>query len=241
MFCNGQDTYDALMPLCRSPEVAIKINDLQIDPAKILNPELVEQKSRVARSRSDLRICYAGRIEPQKAPLQWVQAIAEARRLGAQIRAIWLGEGTLMSDMRHEIDRLGQADAIDLPGFVSNRDQVIETMRESDVLAFTHLEPESPRVQMEALMSACPIVGYDRSYPRDLISGHNGGVLTPLGNPQALGAALADLAADRTQLSELIRCASRDGARFNSDLMTRDRSTRIRERVGRGVTATAGH
>ena len=66
------------------------------------------------------------------------------------------------------------------------------------------------------------------------------GVLTPLGDPRALGAALAALAADRPRLSDLIRRAARDGARFNSDHMTRDRSAIIRERVGRRETATVG-
>ncbi len=76
---------------------------------------------------------------------------------------------------------------VETPGFVADRDRVIATIRDSDLMLFTHLEPESPRVLIEALMSACPIVGYDRPHPSDLISVHGGGILSPLGDWEALG------------------------------------------------------
>lgn len=232
MFCNGQDSYLNYKPLCRSPEIARKINDFQIGPEAYLGPEGVERKCRDARERPELHICYAGRVLPQKAPLDWVRAIDTARNLGAPIRATWLGDGALLRDMRREVDRLGLTDVIALPGFVSDRDRVIEAIRAADLMLFTHIEPESPRVLIEALMSACPIVGYDRPHPRDLISEHGGGVITPLGDWRALGTTLAELAADRGRVVDLIRRASADGGRFNSETLIRDRSALIRERLG---------
>jgi colanic acid/amylovoran biosynthesis glycosyltransferase len=164
--------------------------------------------------------------------LEWVRAIHEARLRGAPVRAVWLGDGSLLPDLRREVGRLGLTDVIEAPGFVSDRDRVIATIRESDLMLFTHIEPESPRVLIEALMSACPIVGYDRPHPRDLISVHGGGEIHPMGDWKALGAALAALAADRTRLVDLIRRAWRDGERFNSDHMSRDRCALIRARLG---------
>jgi glycosyltransferase involved in cell wall biosynthesis len=137
-----------------------------------------------------------------------------------------------MAEMRDEIERLGLIGVVETPGFVADRDRVIETIRDADLMPFTHIEPESPRVLIEALMSACPIVGYDRPHPSDLISVHGGGVLSPLGDWQALGRVLAALAIDRPRLVELMRRAWRDGSRFNSDVMSRDRSALIRERLG---------
>ena len=58
--------------------------------------------------------------------------------------------------MRDEVGRLGLGDVIELTGFVADRDLVIQRLRESDVMLFAHIEPESPRVLIEALMSACP-------------------------------------------------------------------------------------
>ena len=187
------DTFQAYAPLCRSPGIAQKINDFQIGVDKYLGSEAVERKCSDALHRPELRVCYAGRVEAQKAPLQWVRAIHEARALGAPVRATWLGDGSVLTEMRREVERLGLTDVIETPGFVTDRDRVIGTIRDSDLMLFTHLEPESPRVLIEALMSACPIVGYDRSHPSNLISVHGGGELYPLGDWQALGKALAAL------------------------------------------------
>jgi glycosyltransferase involved in cell wall biosynthesis len=232
LFCNGLDTYRAFVPVCRSPEVARKINDFQIGADKYLGESEMERKSEDARLRSELRVCYAGRVEPAKAPLDWVRAIHEARARGAAVRAVWLGDGSLLAEMRGEVERLGLSGVLETPGFVADRDRVIATIRDADLMLFTHIEPESPRVLIEALMSACAIVGYDRPHPSDLISVHGGGILAPLGDWRALGGALAALASDRARLADLIRRAWRDGGRFNSDVMSRDRCTLIRERLG---------
>jgi glycosyltransferase involved in cell wall biosynthesis len=232
MFCNGMTTFEAYSPLCRSPDVPRKIHDFQIGPEKYLDEVRVGRKCRDVLERADLRVCYAGRVLPQKAPLDWVRAVREACDRGAAIKAVWMGDGTLMDEMRREVDRLGLGGVIDLPGFVSDRDRVIDVQRESDLMMFTHVEPESPRVLIEALMSACPIVGYDNSHPSNLISAHGGGVMTPMRDPRALGAALAELAADRARLADLVRRAWLDGARFNSDDMSRDRCDAMRERLG---------
>jgi glycosyltransferase involved in cell wall biosynthesis len=191
----------------------------------------MQRKSESALLRSDLRVCYAGRVESAKAPLDWVRAIHEARSRGAPVHAVWLGDGSLLGDMSREIERLGLTSAIETPGFIADRDRVIATIRDADLMLFTHIEPESPRVLIEALMSACPIIGYERPHPSDLISVHGGGVLTPLGDWHALGAALATLARDRPRLADLIRRAWSDGGRFNSDIMSRDRCALMRERL----------
>jgi glycosyltransferase involved in cell wall biosynthesis len=232
LFCNGLDTYRAFAPVCRSPEVAVKINDFQIAADKYLDAEPMGRKADAALHGTGLRVCYAGRVESPKAPLDWVRAVHEARVRGADIRAVWLGDGSLLAEMRREIERLGLVGVVETPGFVADRDRVIATIREAEVMVFTHIEPESPRVLIEALMSACPIVDYGRAHPADLISVHGGGVLVPLGDWRALCGALAALAADRPRLAELIRRVWRDGGRFNSDIMSRDRCALIRERLG---------
>ena len=231
LFCNGMDTYQAYAKLCKSPDVPQKINDYQISFEKYLPREDLERKCEDLRKRSDLRVCYAGRADPQKAPLQWIKAIDEARRFGCQVRAVWLGAGALLEEMRREIERLDLTGVIETPGFVSDRDFVIETIRNSDLMLFTHLEPESPRVLIEALISGCPIVGYDRPHPKDLTSVHGGGELYPLGDWKALGEALNRLANDRSRLVELTRRAWKDGGRFNSDQMNHDRCELIRQRL----------
>jgi glycosyltransferase involved in cell wall biosynthesis len=231
MICNGRDVQLEYSKFCRSPEIAFKVHDFHIDPNKIMSAEGVEQKCEAVLSRRELRVTYAGRAVPMKGPLQWIDAIHEARRLGANIQATWLGDGPLLADMKAAIERLGLRDVIELRGFVSDREAVVQAIRDADVLMFTHLEPESPRILIEALISATPIVGYHRHYPEDLIATHQAGVLTPLADPQSLGKAIAELAADRPRLVDLIRRASREGARFNSDIMELERNQTMKAKI----------
>jgi len=232
MFCNGMATYQAFAPVCRSGDVAVKFNDFQVGPEMLLPGDRFEQKCRDAGARRDLRVCYAGRADFHKGPIDWVQAVAEARRLGADVTGVWLGTGTAFGAMRQEVDRLGLGGVIELAGFVADRDRVFERIRDSDVMMFAHHEPESPRVLIESLMSATPIVGYEGLHPADLISANQGGLLTPPRDPNALGAAIAGLAGDRVRLVDLIRRAYLDGSRFDSEVMTRNRSELIKQRLG---------
>jgi colanic acid/amylovoran biosynthesis glycosyltransferase len=206
MICNGLDTKMAYTPFCRSPELAYKINDFQIGPDKFVSPEQVEAKCRDALASPVLRVVYAGRVAPMKGPIHWVQAI-------------------------QEVEKLGLGEVISLPGFVSDRDEVIDAIRGGDVFMFAHLDPESPRVLIESLISATPIVGYLRNHPKDLISENEGGIMTPLGEPKALGATIAELAHDRQRLVDLIRRAALDGARFDSDRMDLARCSKIKEMI----------
>ena len=73
MFCNGMDTYQTYMPVCRSPGIAMKVHGLEIGPEQIMADDRVETKWHDAISRRDLRVCYAGRVEPKKAPIDWVR------------------------------------------------------------------------------------------------------------------------------------------------------------------------
>jgi glycosyltransferase involved in cell wall biosynthesis len=96
-------------------------------------------------------------------------------------------------------------------------------------MPFAHLTPESPRCLIESLLSGTPIVGYDNAFARDLLDGHGGGLLVPLGDWKKLGEAIATLAKDRGALSKMIREAGANGARFNDDTVFRERSALIKK------------
>ena len=212
--------------------MAEKINDFQIGADKYLSSEDMEHKAAMPCSGPSCGSATPGASSRKRHPCSGCGRSTRPGPAGSPVRAVWLGDGSLLAEMRREVERLGLTDVVETPGFVADRDRVIATIRDSDLMLFTHIEPESPRVLIEALMSACPIVGYDRPHPSDLISVHGGGMLVPLGDWQALGGTLAALAADRPRLVELIRRAWRDGGRFNSDVMSRNRCALIRQRLG---------
>ena len=120
-----------------------------------------------------------------------------------------------------------------MPGFAADRRAVFAALRAAHLFLFCHKTPELPRCLIEALVSGCPIVGYEGAFARDLVAGHGGGLLVARDDVAALAAALTRLAADRARLGELIADAAADGAPFTDTAVFRHRSELIRRHLAR--------
>jgi glycosyltransferase involved in cell wall biosynthesis len=223
---HGNDTYQVYSRWCENSH---NIHDIHTKPEDCISAEDCESKAQEAERAPVLRVCYAGRALAIKGPLDWVRAIGHARGLGAEVESVWIGDGPMLDEARALAKELGLADRLSMPGFVSDRAKVLETLRHGHIMPFAHLTPESPRCLLESLLSGTPIVGYDNAFARDLLEGHGGGSLVPLGDWQKLGEELARLAKDRTALSDLIREAGANGARFNDDAVFKERSALIKK------------
>ena len=106
-------------------------------------------------------------------------------------------------------------------------------LRAAHVFLFCHKTPESPRCLIEALVSGCPIVGYEGGFARDLVAGHGGGLLVAGNDVAGLAAVLTRLAADRARLGELIANAAADGEPYTDTAVFRHRSELIRHYLAR--------
>jgi glycosyltransferase involved in cell wall biosynthesis len=231
--CHGADCYAAYRKWSPNAVLIHNIVDLDRDTGTISDEQLAA-KARQVLTREHLTICYAGRLAPEKAPLDWVRAIGHARGKGARLRATWLGDGPLRPQVQAEVERLGLGEIVAMPGFVSDRQRVFAALRDSDLMLFTHVIPESPRCLIEALRMGSPIVGYAGEYQQDLISGHGAGRLVAMGDWRALGDEIVRLAADRRCLADLIRRAPLDGAKFDASAVFRHRSELIKRHLGEG-------
>ena len=222
---HGEDCYRGYAPWCRENHVIHDIHTKQSD--KITTVDLA-QKLVSARTDRALKICYAGRLDPMKAPLEWLQAVASAREMGAQVTATWFGEGPMLEEAKAEVLRLNLQSVVAYPGFVSERTDLLREVRSSDVMLFTHVTPESPRNLLESLVSGTPIVGYDIPYAADLLASEGGGMLVPMHDQRTLGSAIAELYRDREKLASLIDQAAKNGQRFTDAAVFAERSELIR-------------
>ncbi|MFM7423667.1 MAG: glycosyltransferase [Elainella sp.] len=225
---HGQDCYAAYSPFCATSYV---IHDVHIKPENSISPEALHRKLAEVSQTSLLRICYAGRIAPMKAPLDWVKALGQARSLGVEFRATWFGDGNLKAEMQELIRELDLEDWIELYGFERDQVKLLERMRQAHLMLFTHITPESPRCLVEALASGTPIVGYASAYTEELTASLGGGTFVPLQDWQSLGQRLADLNGDRPRLMRLIRAAAANGARFNDRAVFQQRSQLIKQHL----------
>lgn len=228
---HGKETFDTYAPHCPNPVV---VHDIHIKKADHIAPEALQAKIEAA-GQGPLRVGYVGRADAMKGPLDWVGALKGLAEAGAEFRAFWLGEGPDLPRMREALERAGLLEQVSLLGFVDDRAKVLAHLREAQVFLFCHKTPESPRCLIEALISGTPIIGYDGSFARDLISDHGGGRLVKLGDVAGLTAALAELAGDRDALKALIAAAAADGAPYDDESVFRHRSEMIRQHLAAPV------
>jgi colanic acid/amylovoran biosynthesis glycosyltransferase len=224
---HGNTVYEAYAPLCREPAL---VHGVHVHPGDAI-PD-VELSARMASlaSRSPLHIGYVGRAHPMKAPLQWIDAVAQAVRVLGQgrIEATWLGDGPLLESARARVRELGLENSIRFDGFVSDRSAVLGFLRGLDIFLFTHVTPESPRCLIEALISGLPLIGYESSYARELVSNRGGGQFSRIGDSGALAENLIWLARNREELTRLTSEAANGRGLYNDETVFAHRSELIK-------------
>lgn len=143
------------------------------------------------------RVVFAGRLQPQKNPLQLVRCLAAVSDL--PWTCTLLGDGPLRMDVEKEIDKHGLRERFRLPGWVTP-EQVIELFRQSDLLFMPSLSEGMPVAGLHALAMGLALVLSRVGGCVDLVQdGVNGYLLEPsdqagferalrglLGSPQRL-------------------------------------------------------
>ncbi len=100
-------------------------------------------------------IIFAGRIVPQKNPLQVIRSLAEIKEL--EWLCVIVGDGSLKSEMESEAVRLGINDRITFTGWLSP-DQVHEWFKKSDILFMPSLSEGLPVVGVQAISMGLALV-----------------------------------------------------------------------------------
>ena len=224
---HGDDCFRAYAPWAATGAHNHLIHDVHTTQADLIDDGSLTRKLDDIRHAPLLELTYAGRLDPMKAPLEWLAALSAARDLGAQFRATWYGEGSLLGAALAETARLNLTHLVSFPGFVSGRAALLGHVRAAHAMVFTHITPESPRNLLESLVCGTPIVGYDNAYAVNLLEGYGGGSLVRLHDTQALGATIAALAADRERVVAMTKDAARNGRRFTDASVFAERSNLI--------------
>lgn len=224
---HGASCYAEYAPWCPTSYV---VHDVHAKQSDAIRDEQLEEKCRQIASDDHLRIIYAGRADAIKGPFDWIEAMNQLQKRSVAIRATWLGDGPLLSEMRKEVARRGLSDVVSLPGFVSDRDELLAQLRAAHLLVFCHTTPESPRNLVEALISGCPIVGYHSDFAAELVI-EGGGAFVKTGDLKALVDRLASLNGDRQELITMTRQAATSGKRFNDVAVFQHRSELIKKHL----------
>ncbi|MFY9706275.1 MAG: glycosyltransferase [Desulfobacterales bacterium] len=185
-------------------------SDIQVIPNPVITPRIF----RLAREPvphtwlvkgGEPVIVGIGRLTRQKDFPTLIRALAAVRRK-LPCRLIILGEGKDRGSLEHLAKRLSLSEQITMPGFVENP---YAYLKRAALFVLSSAWEGSPNALTEALALGVPVVATDcPSGPREILKDGAIGRLVPVGDPDALAAAmLATLSAppDETLLKSAVR------------------------------------
>ncbi|WP_426573130.1 glycosyltransferase family 4 protein [Aquihabitans sp. McL0605] len=181
---------------------------------------------------SDQVVISVGRLEAQKDPITMVEALAIARRSAPALRLALVGSGALDADVRATTARLGLDGAVDLLGL---RDDVPQLLSASDLFALSSRWEGLPRAALEAMRAGLPVAATDTGGIREVVVDGDTGLLVPIGDAAALGAALVALASDPPMASAMAERAAALLPSFSEARMVADVEA-LYDRLLRGTT-----
>lgn len=158
----------------------------------VVTPELLEQAREPVHhawlsSGAPPVVLGIGRLEEQKDFATLVRAF-ERVRAQRPVRLMILGEGNERPTLERLVDELGLRDDVALPGFVDNPYAMLDR---AAVFALSSRWEGLPTVLIEAMALGVPSVSTDcPSGPREILEGGRHGELVPVGDSEALAAAI---------------------------------------------------
>ncbi|MDP9835402.1 glycosyltransferase involved in cell wall biosynthesis [Neorhizobium huautlense] len=140
-----------------------------------------------------VHILFLGRIEDRKGVPQLVKALTAMRGKDGW-RATIAGDGAV-TELRREIDDLGLADRVDVPGWLGP-DDVARLLSISDILTLPSFAENLPMSVIEAMAYGLAVVVTPVGAVEDIIRHEETGLLVPPGDDRALSAALLRMVED---------------------------------------------
>ncbi|MFV0434108.1 MAG: glycosyltransferase [Leucobacter sp.] len=159
-------------------------------------------------------IVAASRLEVQKNIPLLLKAFERFRQAHPDYRLIVFGEGKQRTAMEQLLQSLRIADAVDLPGHASDLHDRLKTgtmfVMSSDYEGMPNSLLEAMSMGMPVISTDCPVGG-----PRMLITDNENGILTPVGDVEALSNAMDKLATDPELANHMAQRASETGTAYD--------------------------
>ena len=217
----GLDVFNHYRAYCADPHCTYDTHTHASD--FIGEADLARKRAGIVSGRP-LKILYVGRAAPMKGPGDWLDVLEGLTRQGVEFTATWIGDGPDLALMKDRVQASALSGSVLLPGFMDDRETLLRSMRESDLLLYCHKTLESPRCLIEALVSGCPLVGYGTDYSRGLVAAHGGGEFAEMNDVVGLTNTVLALDRDRDRLSHLVSDAATSGRQYSEDVLFEHRA-----------------
>ena len=134
-----------------------------------------------------------GRLSPEKGQKVFIRALAKARESDSRLHALLLGDGQEREQLEKEIRTLGLEGKCLLAGYVRNP---LPWYRCMDMLVVPSFSEGMPNAALEAMSAGLPVIASKVGGLPEVVADSLTGLLVPPGDENALGRAMAALAAD---------------------------------------------
>jgi glycosyltransferase involved in cell wall biosynthesis len=133
------------------------------------------------------------RLSPQKAPLDFVKAVARVAEQRPNVHFVVVGDGPLRAEVEAQVAAAGLAELFHLTGL---RRDVPDLLHSFDVFALSSLWEGLPRVLPQAMAAGLPVVATAVDGNAEAVEDGVSGLLTQPGDPQAMAEGLLYLLDD---------------------------------------------
>jgi glycosyltransferase involved in cell wall biosynthesis len=177
---------------------------LMKDKISIIPNPVAEPDNQTGVPERELRkpsLVAMGRLHPQKGFDSLLRAMRIVHDTAPDLHLTVLGEGPLRSDLEALRDGLELQDVVYFPGRVKNPAAVL---RQAELFVMSSITEGFPNVLCEAMALGLPVISTDcPSGPAEIIQDGRSGLLVPVGDHEALAAAILGLLADSVAREEM--------------------------------------
>jgi glycosyltransferase involved in cell wall biosynthesis len=172
-------------------------------------------------------VVQVAQLVGHKDPLTFVRAVAALHQRVPDAHAILVGDGALAGAVAAAVHQAGLDDVLHLAGYRADADQLIAA---ADVVTLSSREEGMGTVLLDAMAFGGAIAATAAGGIPEVIEDGATGLLAPIGDGPALGAAMARLLTDRPLADRLRQAARRRVADFSVEATT-ERTLAVYRRV----------
>ncbi len=144
------------------PALAIKYSDIHL-PVLVTTNHLLPASSYFIRKNFALhsppRLIFIGDIQRRKGLPYLFESLAQLKKLKMRFELLLVGDGPLMKELTNYAEKFDFLDSIIFKGRVPYGKQLIDLIKDSDLLILPSIGSEGvPRVTHEAMAVGCPVI-----------------------------------------------------------------------------------
>jgi glycosyltransferase involved in cell wall biosynthesis len=185
-------------------------------------PATAETLASMGVPRGAPLVVQVAQLVGHKDPLTFVRAIAAAAKRISRMHALLVGEGPLRGAVEQAVRKLGVQDVLHVVGYRDDADQLLAA---ADVVTLSSREEGMGSVLLDALVFSRPVAATRAGGILEVVRDGETGILSPVGDGEALGAGIVTLLTDRSLAARMGAAGRARAPEFSIEAMamrTRD-------------------